>query len=190
MPKQERFSNWLFTLLEGVLLLVFSYFIFTQPAALFEQLVFAGGFVSLAIGVVNAFRYFFGEASHRTLVNLVSSVMLAGMGMLLLTGTAGAKEWIMVLLTGALLLLTVHVFLSAWDVKYQFNWWWLNILLLAFSLFTAYLVVSRQSMFGISLSFWTGLQVLLLGLMTIWISLTDRRIGLEYKQTLRQLKQQ
>lgn len=189
MASSERLSNWLFTFLEGLLLVVFSYFIFTKPSGLFDQLVFAGGIVSLAMGAVNVGRYFFGEPSHRTLVNLLSSVMLVGMGILLLTGSVEAREWILVLLTGALLLLSLHVFLEAWDVKYQFSFWWLNFILMGYSLLCAYLVVSKQDLFGIPVPFWTGMQVLLLGLMTIWLSLTDRKIGLEYKQTLKHLKQ-
>lgn len=189
MAASERFSNWLFTFLEGLLLMVFSYFIFIKPVSLFDQLVFAGGLVSLAIGAVNVSRYFFGEASHRTVVNLVSSAMLVGMGILLLTDSAGARDWILVMLTGMLLLLSLHAFLEAWDLKYQFKYWWLNFILMAYSILNAYLVVSKQDLFGQPVSFWTGLQVLLLGLMTIWLALTDRRIGLEYKQTLKQLKQ-
>jgi uncharacterized membrane protein HdeD (DUF308 family) len=188
MSTNDRFSNWLFTFLEGLLLLVFSYFIFTQPTEVFEKLVLTGGWVSLAIGAVNVVRYFFGEQVHHTLLNLLSSALLVGMGILLLTGVNGAREWILVLLTGVLLLLAVHVLLHAWDVKYQFEGWWLNLILLAYSLFTAYLVVSRQPIWGIPINIWTGIQVLLLGLMMIWLAVTDRRISLEFKKTLDQLK--
>lgn len=189
MDASKRLSNWLFTFLEGLLLLAFSYFIFTKPSALFDQLVFMGGLVSLAIGAVNVCRYFFGEHAHRTVVNLVSSAMLVGMGMLLLTDADGARDWILVMLTGVLLLLSLHVFLEAWDVKYHFKYWWLNFILMAYSILNAYLVVSKQDLFGFPVSFWTGLQVLFLGAMTIWLAMTDRRIGIEYRQTIKQLKQ-
>jgi len=190
MSHHDRFSNWLFTFLEGLLLLTFSYFIFTKPSELFDQLVITGGWITLALGGVNLFRFFLGEQIHHTLLNLVSAAMLAGMGILLLTHTIGAREWILVLLTGALLLLTVHVLLHAWDVKYQFEWWWLNLILLAYSLFTAYLVVGRLRAWDMPMNMWTGIQVLLLGCMMIWLALTDRRIAQEFRKTLDELKNQ
>ena len=190
MSRTERYSNWLFTFLEGLILLAFSYFIFTHPTEVFEKLATTCGWISLAIGAVNVFRYFFGEEVHHTLLNLLSAAMLVGMGILLLTNSIQAREWVLVLLSGALLLLCVHVLLHAWDVKYQFGWWWLNLILLAFSLFTAYLVVGRLRLWTLPINVWTGIQVMLLGCMMIWLALTDRRIAQEFRKTLDELKNQ
>ncbi len=175
-------------MIEGLLLIIFSFFVFSKPATLLDWFVGIAGIFSVALGAINLFRYFFGESSERSGLNFLSSVMLIGMGILLITNVNEAKEWLLVVISGLFLMLSVHVFLQAWEIKYAFKWWGISVLILIYSIFTAYLVVRKTEMLGISLSVWIGLQILALGILMVWISIIDRKIAIEYKRTLQDLK--
>jgi uncharacterized membrane protein HdeD (DUF308 family) len=188
MATNRKIYNSSLLFLQGLILVVFSFFIFYRPGELLSKLAFIAGAVAICTAVIFLVRYFFGEDRGRFFPDLFTALALMGMGFMLLRGDLSAREWLIVVISGLLLLLASIVLMAALELKYAFRWWWLSIITGLFSLFTSFMIISKRQIDGIPVSVFIGIQVLALGILMIWLSVLDRRIEKEYRKTIRELR--
>jgi uncharacterized membrane protein HdeD (DUF308 family) len=189
MYTNRKIYNSTLLFLQGLILVVFSFFIFYRPGELLTKLVLVAGVVAICTAIVFLVKYFFGEEKGRFFPDLFTALALMGMGFILLRGDLSAKEWLVVVISGLLLLLASTVLQAALELKYAFRWWWLSILTGLLSLYTGFMIISNNHVAGIPISVLVGIQVLGLGILMIWLSVLDRRIEKEYRKTLSELRQ-
>jgi uncharacterized membrane protein HdeD (DUF308 family) len=188
MLARKKIYNPPLLFLQGIILIIFSFFILTRPDELLNKLVYVAGVVAVCTALVVLVRYFFGEDSGRFFPDLFTALALLGMGFMLLNGDTSAKEWLVVAFSGLLILLAFSVLMAAMEMKYAFKWWWLSIIIGMLSLFTSFLIISDRHFAGITVSLLIAIQVMSLGLLMIWLSIIDNRIGKEYRKTLQELR--
>lgn len=169
-------------------MLAFGLLILKYPDHMVDGFVYLAGFFSLAYGCISFLKFFFGEDKGRIFPDLFLGLMLCGMALLLFRGSAGAREWLLFGLSSLLLLLAVNVMITARDMRYQFRFWWLSILLVLLSVYCTYLIVTGNSSMGFSTSVFTALQLILMGVLMVWMGLLDKKTEAEYRKTLNELK--
>lgn len=186
MPATRKIYNSGLLFWQGIILVVFSFFIFTQPGALIEKLAFAAGGVAICTAGAYLVRYFFGEDPGRFFPDLFTGIALMGIGFILLKGDS---TWFMGTMVALIILLALNAFLAAFEMKYAFKWWWLSVITGFGSLYISYLVITGYDMAGLPLSSPFAILILLLGLLMIWLSILDKRIEREYRKTLKELRE-
>jgi uncharacterized membrane protein HdeD (DUF308 family) len=189
MVASRKISNPSLLFLQGMVLVVFSFFIFSRPGELLSELAFIAGGVAGCTALVFLARYFFGEDRGHFFPDLFTAIAFIALGFMLLKSDLLTGEWLVLVMSGLLLLLASIVLMATLEMKYAFKWWWLSIFTGLLTLATSYMIVSDNQIAGMPVSLLIGIQVLALGILMIWLSVLDRRIEKEFRKTLSELRQ-
>jgi uncharacterized membrane protein HdeD (DUF308 family) len=189
MPGTNKIYNCSLLFVQGMILIVFSFFVYLHPAELLVKLALTAGVAAVCTAVSYFLRYFFGEDPGRFFPDFFTGMALMGLGFMLLNGNGSAREWLVVALAALWVLMALNVFLAAYELKYAFQQWWLSIVTGFISLYIAYLAITGNHLAGVTLLTLIAIQALLLGAVMIWLSVVDWRNLREFKKTLKELRE-
>jgi len=188
MKPENYFNKWWLMLVQGVLLILLSYFLFSQPGKLIAASGKIAGFIALLTGSVSVIGYFLAAKNERSGFELFSGVFSCLAGLFFLSGTTLANElitWFFAAYMGLNVLMLVSV---SWNLKTEINWWWFSIILLVYTFLIFYFLWTGTTFLNISLAIYAGMQFFISGILTVMLAFVVRKLQQEYSKTIRQIR--
>jgi uncharacterized membrane protein HdeD (DUF308 family) len=171
------------------MLIMLSLFVFFRPGRDFQQLLNVTGMFSLWYGIVCMFKFFFGEDRGRILPELITGTVLIILGTILFRAQTEEQYWHVPVIAFSFLVMSLQVFLYAIELSYTFKWWKLSVAIVVVSILVAFNLLIGKKIFHFPRYIIPGFQIFVLGVLMIRLSLRDRNLELEFRKTLRELKE-
>lgn len=184
-----KIHNSSLLLLQGSMLIMLSLFVFFRPERDFQQLLHVTGMFSLWYGVVCMFKFFFGEDRGRILPELLTGTVLIILGTILFRTQTEEQYWHVPVIAFSFLVMSLQVFHYAMELSFSFKWWKLPVAIVVVSILVAFNLLIGKRIFHFPRYIIPGFQILVLGVLMIWLSLRDRNLEMEFRKTLQELKE-
>jgi len=171
---QLLFRKWWMVLLQGILLIILSIYIFQNPVEVLAGISFWCGLLVLAAGMLGIIAWLAANKSEREGMSLFWSILTAAFGLLMLlhllvTITVIFGLWM--LITGLLLIQ------SGWSLRTRNSFGWIMVIAGVLSAVAAVMMVLNIGTGAIGISTLLGLQVLLTGIALVLLSFTKKIVG-------------
>lgn len=169
--------KWWVVLLQGILLLFVSFFIFRNPATVLSSVSIWIGVLIFISGIVSLFSSFHNSQSEHKGMLMLWSVLTIVFGFLLLTNILVTMKAI-TLLFGIWMLVGGLRFLGAgWMIRASNSLGWVVILTGIFSIIAAVMVMTSLGTAAIGISVLLGTQVLIAGIALVIMAVIKKKVG-------------
>jgi uncharacterized membrane protein HdeD (DUF308 family) len=183
------FNKWWLMLARGVLLIFFSYFLFSQSGRLVLTAAIAG-FIALLTGTISIIGYFLAGKNEKTRVELLSGFFSCITGLFFLSGMALSYQLVNYFFAAYMIVNAVMLINTGWYLKIEIKWWWYSVLLLVYTLFVVYFIISGKGFLQIPVSVFAGIQFFTDGIFIIIFAFVVRKLQHEYNLTINQIRNQ
>lgn len=187
MPNQLVLKNSTLLFLQGIIMLIDSVLVFITPQESTDEMLLIAGGTSVCMCAIYLAKGLFGEDRSDSIPGLFIALAMCVMAYLFFDHHNISAEWLLVSISGLLLLLALNVFNAAFDMKYIFSYWWMAAVTMLISVGVAYFIVTNKMFPGLSKI--VSVYLFMLAMLMIWLGILDRRIEKEYKKTLRELRE-
>ena len=190
MKSNILFNKWWLMLLQGILLILLSYFLFSQPTNLIAASATITGFIALVTGSIAVIGYFLAGKHEKSRVELFSGLFSCIAGLFFLSGTSLAHELITWFFAAYMTLNLLIAMNNSWQLNDTIKWWWVSLILLLYTLLVLYLLFTGSTLLGISVNVFAGVQFFMNGILIVVLAFVVHKIQDEYSQTINQIREQ
>jgi len=185
---QVLFRKWWVVLLQGILLIILSIYIFQNPVAVLAGISFWCGLLVLATGLLGIIAWLAADKPEREGMSLFWSILTAAFGLLMLLHLLVTMKTLTVIFGLWMLITGVLLVQSGWSLKRENSFGWILVIAGMLSAVAAVMMVFNIGTAAIGISTLLGLQVLLTGVALILLSFTKKIIGGRIKDKIESLK--
>jgi uncharacterized membrane protein HdeD (DUF308 family) len=182
------FRKWWVILLEGILLIILSIYIFNNPVAVLAGLSLWFGVLVVISGVIGIIKWFFTDTLEREEMSLLWSIFTAAFGVLLLNHVLVTMKTLTLVFSVWMLITGMKLIQSGWLLKARSSSGWLMILVGLLSATAAVMMFFNIGMGAIGISTVLGLQVLLTGIALMFLSFAKKAVVSIVKEKIEALK--
>lgn len=190
MNLPQFFNKWWLTLVYGVLLILLSYFLFTDPEKSLSSSGIVIGFIAVLTGSVSINSSFLAGENDKNILALLYGIISWLNGLFFLSGIPASQELIDLLFLVYIAMNTLVLLNTAWQLSSEIKWWWLSIVHLCYTILVTYFTLSGTTVFNLAITLFAGLQVIINGILMIVYAFVLRKVQMEYNKTIRQIKQE
>ena len=188
MNPNVLFNKWWLMLVQGALLILLSYFLFSQSDKLIAASGTIAGFIALLTGSVSIIGFFLAGKNEKNKVELFSGFFSCLAGLFFLSGTTLAYDLVTWFFAAYMIFNAVMLVVTSWHLKFEINWWWYSLILLLFTLLVIYFFISETTILEISVAVFAGVQFFITGILIIVLAFVVRKLQDEYAKTVRQIR--
>jgi uncharacterized membrane protein HdeD (DUF308 family) len=174
---QLLFRKWWVVLLQGILLIILSIYIFQNPVEVLAGISFWFGLVVLATGVLGIIGWLAADKSEREGMSLFWSILTAAFGLLMLLHLLVTMKTLTVIFGLWMLLTGVLLVQSGWSLRSRNSFGWIMVIAGVLSAVAAVMMVFNIGTGAVGISTLLGLQVLLTGIALVLLSFTKKIVG-------------
>jgi uncharacterized membrane protein HdeD (DUF308 family) len=169
-------TKWWLLLIQGILLILASIFIFRHPAASLAGLSIWFATLILLAGIVSTILYFKSDKEERDWTDLLWGLLTVLIGILMITNL-GATMITVTFMFGLWMILTgVSIFSSGWKIRgVEGSNAWLIIVIGALSIIAGLMVAFNFAIGTVTITVLFGLQVLLAGLGLVFLAFLKKK---------------
>lgn len=175
-------------LVHGILIILLSYFLFTQSDKLISASGNIAGFIALLTGSCSLIGYYLAGKNEKNSVDLFSGLFSCLAGLFLLSGISLAQEMVTWFFAAYMIFNAVMLVSTAWHLKAEINWWWYSLVLLIYTLLVLYFFISGFTIVNISIAVFAAVQFFVNGILIIVLAFVVRKLQQEYNQTINQIR--
>ncbi len=180
--------KWWVVLIQGILLLLLSFYIFRNPATVLTTVTIWTGLLIFLSGVVALFSAFANDKSEHRLLLLLWAGLTIVFGFLLLTNILVTMKAI-TLLFGLWMLAGGFRFLAAgWAIRSVNSLGWVVIIAGLLSVIAAFMVITDLGTAALGISVLLGTQVLVAAIALIILAFVKKKVGSAIKEKIESLK--
>ena len=180
--------KWWVVLLQGILLLLISLFIFRNPATVLSGVSIWMGLLIFISGVIALLTTFANDKSENKIILILWSLLTIVFGFLMLTNILVTMKAI-TLLFGIWMLVGGLRFLAAgWVIRGENSLGWVVILTGIFSIIAAVMIMTSLGTAAIGISVLLGTQVLVAGIALIILAVIKKKVGGTIRSKVESLK--
>ena len=169
--------KWWVVLLQGIVLLFLSYYIFMNPATVLSSVSIWFGLLVFISGVLALLSSFAGDKSENKGFQILWSLVAVVFGFLLLTNVLVTMKAITLLFGLWMLAGAVRFLAAGWSIKKEHSLGWLVILTGALSLIAAIMVMTDLGTAAFGISVLLGTQVLISGIALIILAFVKKKVA-------------
>jgi len=170
------FRKWWVLLLQGILLIILSIYIFNNPAIVLAGISIWFGFILLVIGLVGIIAWFSGDKKDREDMSLLWSSLTFALGLLVMANLLTAMKIVTVIFGIWILLSGVWLLKNGWSIKRNNPGGWVMVLIGILCVVVAGMMIFDIGTGAIAISTLLGLQVLLIGISLVVLSAAKRTL--------------
>ena len=182
------FRKWWIVLLQGVLLLLLSFYVFRNPATVLTSISIWVGLLIFISGIIGVFAAFTGDKSENKLWVILWSAVTAIFGFLLLTNVLVTMKAITMLFGVWMMVGGIRFLATGWVIRSKDGLGWVVILSGVLSIIAAFMIMTNMGTGAIGISVLLGTQILIAGIALIVLSLIKKKIGDVIDDKIEQLK--
>ena len=168
------FRKWWVVLLQGLLLIILSVYIFQNPVAVLTGISFWFGLVVLATGLLGIIGWLAADKPEREGMSLFWSIVTAAFGLLMLLHLFATMKILTVIFGLWMLVTGVLLAQSGWSLKGKNSFGWAMVIAGVLSAVAAVMTIFNVGTGAVGISTLLGLQVLLTGIALVLLSLAKK----------------
>jgi uncharacterized membrane protein HdeD (DUF308 family) len=185
---QLLFRKWWVVLLQGILLIILSVYIFQNPVAVLTGISFWFGLLVLAAGLLGIIGWLAADKPEREGMSLLWSILTAAFGLLMLLHLLVTMKTLTVIF-GLWMLVTGFLLVqSGWSLGGKNSFGWIMIIAGVLSAVAAVMMVFNIGTGAVGISTLLALQVLLTGIALVLLSLAKKVVTGRVKDKIESLK--
>jgi uncharacterized membrane protein HdeD (DUF308 family) len=184
---QLLFKKWWVVLLQGILLIILSVYIFQNPVAVLTGISFWFGLVVLATGLLGIIGWLAVEKSEREGMSLFWSVITAAFGLLMLLHLLVTMKTLTVIFGLWMLLTGLLLAQSGWSLKRENSFGWAMVIAGVLSAVAAVMMIFNVGTGAVGISTLFGLQVLLTGIVLVLLAFAKKVVAGRVKDKIESL---
>lgn len=188
MNNNNFLNKWWLMLVQELLFILLSYFLFNQAVKLIIFSASIAGFIALLTGLVSIIGYFFTGKNERHWVEFFTGFFSCIAGIFFLSSSALVQVWITWIFAVYMILNAILVVVIACEQKTEISWWWGTLIFLLFTLMVLYFFINNTTVLNISIGVFAGVQFFINGILIIVLAFVIRKLQIEYSQTISQIR--
>jgi uncharacterized membrane protein HdeD (DUF308 family) len=173
---QQLLRKWWVILLQGILLVALSFYIFTNPAAALAGISIWFGTIVLVTGLIGIMGWLFGDKKDRESMSLLWSVLTFAVGILMLLHLLATAKILTVVLGIWVLVSGILLLQNGLLLKNNNYGGWIMIILGVLSAVVALMMIFDISTGAVAITSLLGLQVLVTGISLMLLSLAKKML--------------
>lgn len=185
---QLVFRKWWLILLQGILLIVLSVYIFNNPVVVLAGISLWFGILVIVAGLIGIVTWLFADTLEKEGMSLLWSIFTVAFGILMLTNVLVTMKTITLIFAFWMLATGLKLIQSGWTIKDKNTLGWLMILLGILSAVAAVMLFFNIGIGAIAVSTLLGLQVLLTGFALVILSFAKKAAVTIVKEKIESLK--
>jgi uncharacterized membrane protein HdeD (DUF308 family) len=167
---QLLFRKWWVVLLQGILLIILSIYIFQNPVAVLTGISFWFGLMVLATGLLGVIAWLAADEPEREGMSLFWSILTAAFGLLMLLHLFATMKILTVIFGLWMLVTGLSLTQSGWPLKRENSFGWAMVIAGVLSAAAAVIMIFNIGTGAVGISTLLGLQVLLTGIALVLLS--------------------
>jgi uncharacterized membrane protein HdeD (DUF308 family) len=178
---QLLFRKWWVVLLQGILLIALSIYIFNRPLDVLAGISIWFGLLVFGAGILGIIGWFSAEKSEQEPGSILWSIASVLLGVLMLFNVLATMKVVTVVF--GIWMFATGWFLTklGWSLKDKHSFGWIMVIAGIFSLIAAIMVVFNIGTGAVGISILLGLQVLFTGIALVLFSLAKKALGAKLK---------
>jgi len=181
---QQLFKKWWVLLLQGILLIILSIFIFNNPVEVLAGISLWFGLIVLAAGLLGIIGWFAADKSEREDMSLLWSVLTAAFGLLMLVKLGVTMKTITIIFGLWVLVSGILLLKNGWSLKDENSLGWIMVIVGVLAVVAAVMMIFNIGAGAIAIGTLLGLSVLLTGIALVLLSLAKKSIAGRIKDKL------
>lgn len=173
---QLLFRKWWVILLQGILLIILSIYIFNNPAIVLAGISLWFGFILLVTGLVGIISWWAGDKEEREDMSLLWSVLTMVFALLILFNLLAAMKIVTIVFGFWILLSGAWLFKNGWALKGSFPGGWVMVVIGVLSLLLAANMIFDIGIGAVAIATLLGVQVLLIGIALLLLSFAKKML--------------
>lgn len=182
------FKKWWMILIQGILMIILSIYVFNNALPVLTGLSFWFGAMVLLAGIVGVIGWLLADKLEREGMSMLWSILTAIFGLIMVLNLSVAAKVISLLFGLWVLLTGLWLFLAGWETKKTDSSGWIMVIAGAFSAITALVVMFNIELAAISISTLLGLQILIAGIGLIFLAFAKKSLMSNVKDEFERLK--
>ena len=185
---QLLFRKWWVVLVQGILLIILSIYIFQNPVAVLTGISFWFGFVVLATGLLGIIAWLAADKSEREGMSLFWSILTAAFGLLMLLRLLATMKILTVVFGLWMLVTGLLLVQSGWSLRSKSSFGWIMVIAGVLSAVAAVMMVFNIGTGAVGISTLLGLQILLTGLALVLLAFAKKVVASRIKDKIESLR--
>ncbi|TRX42781.1 HdeD family acid-resistance protein [Flavobacterium restrictum] len=185
---QLLFRKWWLILIQGLLLIILSIYIFDNPVVVLAALSFWFGVLVITAGVIGVITWLFATVTEKEGMSLLWSIFSVGFGIVLLLNLVVTMKTITMFFAFWMLITGFKLIQSGWSLRAKNSFGWLMLLAGLFSVVAAVMLFFNLGTGAIGVSTLLGMQVLLTGVALVLLSFAKKAVVGIVKEKIDSLK--
>jgi uncharacterized membrane protein HdeD (DUF308 family) len=182
------FRKWWIVLLQGILLIFLSLYIFRNPAEVLAGVSLWIGLLICLSGLMGIFSALGPDGSEHRGLLIVWSLLTAIFGFLLLTNMLATMTFLAILFGIWMLAGGIRLSVAGWSLKDTHTFGWIVTIAGIFSAVAGIMVIFDIGAGAVGISILLGVQVLVAGIALIVLSLVKKTIGSAVRGKVEELR--
>jgi uncharacterized membrane protein HdeD (DUF308 family) len=168
--------KWWLILLQGVLLVILSIYIFNNPAGVLAGISFWFGVIVLAAGLVGIIAWFAGSKPERENFSLLWAIITFGFGLFFLFNLLATMKTLTVVFGLWCLLSGLFLLNTGWSLRKYNSTGWVMVIAGSICVVAAIMMISNIGTGAIAISTLLGLLSLITGISLVMLSFAKRMV--------------
>jgi len=185
---QLLFRKWWVVLLQGILLIILSVYIFQNPVAVLTGISFWFGLVVLATGLLGIIGWLAADKPEREGMSLFWSVLTAAFGLVMLLHLLVTMKTLTVIFGLWMLVTGLLLVQSGWSLRSKNSFAWIMVMAGVLSAVAAVMMVFNIGTGAVGISTLLGLQILLTGLALVLLAFAKKVVAGRVKDKIESLR--
>ena len=185
---QLLFRKWWVILLQGILLIILSFYIFQHPVEVLTGISLWCGLLVLGAGLLGIISWMASDKAEREGMSLLWSILSAAFGLLMILKLLATMKILTVLFGLWMLLTGLFLVQSGWALRSRNSLGWTMIIAGVLSAGAAVMMVFHIETGAVGVSTLLALQVLLTGLALVLLSFAKKMVAGRIKDQIESLR--
>jgi uncharacterized membrane protein HdeD (DUF308 family) len=173
---QSLFNKWWVVLIQGILLIILSGFIFNNPAAVLAGISFWFGMIVLIAGLIGIINWAAGTKQERKNMSLLWNILTLIFGILLLTHMVATMATLSLIFGWWVMACGVLLIANGWSVKATNSAGWIMIVVGILAFLASIFMIFNIGLGAIAISTLLGWTVLLTGIALVVLSFVQKMV--------------
>jgi uncharacterized membrane protein HdeD (DUF308 family) len=173
---QQLFRKWWVLLLQGILLIILSIYVFNNPVDVLAGISFWFGLIVLVTGAIGVISWLAAGKEERESMSLLWSLLALAFGILMTTHLLSTMKLVTVILGWWFVLAGILLFNIGWAAKKDGAAGWLIVLAGIFSVVAGFMIIFNLGSGAVAVSTLLGLQVLFSGISLITLAIAIKTV--------------
>ena len=181
---QQLFRKWWVVLLQGILLIILSIYIFNYPVEVLAGISFWFGLLVFAAGLLGIIAWLVADRSEKENMSLLWAVLTAAFGLLMLLKLGVTMKTITIIFGIWVLVSGVLLLKHGWLLKETGSFGWIMVIVGVLSVVAALMMIFNMGTGALAIGTLLGLQVLFTGIALVLLSLAKKKVAGKVKDKL------